>query len=267
MPEGDTIWRIAVRLDPAIAGRELIRFEAARLTGPRPALGRPVQGAKAVGKHLLVRFGDGVVLDTHLRMTGSWHLYAGDARWQRPAHLARAVVGVPGWTAVCFAAPVVRTFHEGQAGPSPVDHLGPDLAAEHPDLDEAATRFAARADGDTLLCDHLLDQRVSAGIGNVYKNELLWLSRLHPLVRAQQVPPGTVREMLEGAHRLLRVNIDHFGDRITVPQVPGGLAVYGRARQPCPRCGTLIERADLGANPRSCYWCPACQPHPDGPAR
>ncbi len=262
MPEGDTIWRIAARLDPAIAGKELVRFEAARLTGPRPALGLAVQGANAQGKHLLVRFGDGVVLDTHLRMTGSWHLYPADERWQRPAHLARAVIGVPGWTAVCFAAPVVRTFHERQAGPSPVDHLGPDLAAEHPDLAAASARFVNLADGDTLVCDHLLDQRVSAGIGNVYKNELLWLSRLHPLARAQQIPGATVMATLAAAHRLLRFNIDHGGDRITVPEVPGGLAVYGRARRPCPRCGTPIERADLGTYPRSTYWCPRCQPAP-----
>ena len=260
MPEGDTIWRIAARLDPAIAGQPLVRFEAARLTGPRPALGHPIQGAEAKGKHLLVRFGDGVVLDTHLRMTGSWHLYADGQRWQRPAHLARAVIGVSQWTAVCFAAPVVQTFHERQLRPGPLDHLGPDLAAEHPDLDEATRRFAATAQPDTLLCDHLLDQRVSAGIGNVYKNELLWLSRLHPLSRATSVATDTARSILETAHRLLRFNIDHPGDRITVPQVPGGLAVYGRARQPCVRCATTIERADLGANPRSTYWCPRCQP-------
>ncbi|HEX8580961.1 MAG TPA: DNA-formamidopyrimidine glycosylase family protein, partial [Acidimicrobiales bacterium] len=109
MPEGDTIHRTAARLRPALEGRVVRRFEAPRLEGEaagRPRVGVAVAGVEARGKHLLVHFADGLTLQTHLRMSGSWHLYREGERWHRGAHLARAVVGVDGWVAVCFSAPV-----------------------------------------------------------------------------------------------------------------------------------------------------------------
>ena len=196
MPEGDTIWRVADRLRPALEGRRLVRFEAPRLAGgPRPRPGDRVEAVEARGKHLLVRFERGVTLQTHLRMTGSWHLYSSGQRWQRPAHLARAVVEVEGgWSAVCFAAPVVRTFVDDPAAAhrNPTAHLGPDLCRLDVDLDEVLRRVAA-ADADDVVCDLLLDQRVAAGIGNVYKSETLWACRLHPLVRVADVDAGLRR--------------------------------------------------------------------------
>lgn len=282
MPEGDTIWRVADRLRPALEGRRLVRFEAARLAGgPRPRSGDRVEGVEARGKHLLIRFERGVTLQTHLRMTGSWHLYRAGDRWQRPAHLARAVVEVEdGWVAVCFAAPVVRTFVEGPAGRSPARggpawasrdptaHLGPDLCRADVDLDEVLRR-AARAEPDDVVCDLLLDQRVAAGIGNVYKSETLWACTVHPLTRAPDVDHDLRRRLYGTASRLLRANLGG-GARITHPGVPGGLAVYGRRGRPCPRCGTPVERQLLGHQARSTYWCPRCQPAPDpspgGPA-
>ena len=261
MPEGDTIWRVADRLRPALVGAELRRFDAPRLTGPRPRIGERVVAVEPVGKHLLVRFERGVTVHTHLRMTGSWHLYRSGERWRKPAHLARLVIGVDGWEAVCFAAPVVRSV-----GPNddPVAHLGPDLASADPDIDLAVGRMAALVDGDALIVDALLDQRVAAGIGNVYKSEVLWAVRVSPLARLGQVDLAKRRELLAVAHRFLRANLGP-GARVTAPGVPGGVAAYGRRGRPCPRCGTPIERRVLGATVRSTYWCPRCQPLPAGP--
>jgi endonuclease VIII len=259
VPEGDTIWRVAARLRPALVDRPLVRFDAPRLVGPRPRPGETITAVDAVGKHLLVRFSGGVVLQTHLRMTGSWHLYRTGERWQRAPHLARVTITVPEWVAVCFTAPVVRTATSDEA----VAHLGPDLTSPAPDLDAAVARWG-RLDGDTLVVDALLDQRVAAGVGNVYKSEVLWAERVHPATPVGGLVAGIPRRLLGTAHRLLRANLG-AGDRITVPGAPGGLGVYRRRGRPCVRCGTPVERAVMGATARSTYWCPRCQPGPATP--
>ncbi|HJR26288.1 MAG TPA: DNA-formamidopyrimidine glycosylase family protein, partial [Acidimicrobiales bacterium] len=128
MPEGDTLQKTAARLRPALAGCALTRFEAPRLRGDAPALGTRIEGVEARGKHLLVHFADGLTLRTHLRMTGSWHVYRANERWKKPAYLARAVVGADsGWVAVCFQAPVVESYHRTGAEPAALAELGPDL--------------------------------------------------------------------------------------------------------------------------------------------
>ena len=266
MPEGDTIWRVAGRLRPALAGATLERFEAPRLVGPRPRPGEVVEAVEARGKHLLVRFSGGVVLQTHLGMTGSWHLYGTGDRWRRPAHLARVVVAVPGWTAVCFTAPTVRTWRGGETG---TGHLGPDLCRpdDEVDLDAVLERLAALGEPDTAVCDLLLDQRIAAGVGNVYKSEVLWALRVHPLTRLRDLPVELRRRLFEVAHRMLRANLGP-GGRVTAPEVACGVAAYWRRGRPCPRCGTPIERGVHDRIPRSCYWCPRCQqlPAPGPPA-
>lgn len=267
MPEGDTIRRVAARLRPALVGRSVRRFEAPRLVGPRPSPGCTVAAVDAVGKHLLVRFSDGVQLQTHLRMTGSWHLYRTGERWLRPAPLARVQIEVDGWVAVCFAAPVVRTSRVAplnRAVDTPaVAHLGPDLAAESVALEQVLTRLQAE-DPQRPMVDVLLDQRIAAGLGNVYKSELLWLHRLHPRTPLGLVGEAARRAVYADGHRLLRANLGS-GARVTAPGVPGGLAVYRRRGRACPRCATPIERADLGRPARSTYWCPRCQMEPERP--
>jgi len=253
VPEGDTIWRVAARLAPALVGAEVVRFAAPRLTGPAPALGSTVGAVDAVGKHLLVTFSDGVVLQVHLRMTGSWHLYRPGQQWTRPRHQARVEIETRDWLAVCFAAPVVRSSRRGPA----VAHLGPDLTAPDADVSSAAGRAGAE-DGARPIVDVLLDQRVAAGIGNVYKNELLWRHRYAPLAPVGALDRAALEAVYADAHRLLRRNLGP-GARTTVVGVPGGLAVYRRAGRPCLRCGGAVERAALGSPPRSTYWCPRCQ--------
>lgn len=264
MPEGDTIHRVANRLRPALVGHPLIRFEtpraAARTRPPSP--GTEVVGVDAVGKHLLIRFADGSVLRTHLRMTGSWHLYRPDERWRQPAHLVRALVEVPGWVAVCFAAPVVAIERDrpSTGGTDGTAHLGPDLTRDDltdADLDAAVDRIAALADPAAEIGDVLLDQRVACGVGNVYKSEALWACGTSPFTRVAELDRPTRRRLLFTASKLLRANVSTGGQRRTHA---AGLAVYGRTGQPCRRCGTPVRRRSQGEHARSTYWCPACQP-------
>jgi len=173
---------------------------------------------------------------------------------------------VPGWEAVCFSAPVVRTYHRGgrnalgQAD-DPVAHLGPDLCTADVDLDLAGARMATIPDPGTTVAEVLLDQRVAAGIGNVYKSEVLFACGLDPFTPIEQVPDDLRRRLLEVATRMLRRNLS-TARRTTVSGPPGSVAVYGRQRQPCRRCGTPVRMVHHGAQARSTYWCPRCQRPP-----
>src|SRR3954447_18709940 len=170
MPEGDTIHRAAARLRPALEGKALVRFEAPRAVGRPPRPGTVIDAVDAIGKHLLVRFSDGTTLRTHLRMTGSWHLYRTGERWQRGQHLARAVIEVDGWVAVCFSAPVV----ELERNDDRIAHLGPDLTPligqtltrldiTDAEIDEAVRRMDACSAPSEEIGAVLLDQRVACG--------------------------------------------------------------------------------------------------------
>lgn len=263
MPEGDTIHRTAGRLRPALAGRELVRFDAPRLVGSRPRAGETVREVDAVGKHLLIAFSGGLTLDTHMRMTGAWHLYATGERWRKPAYLMRALLVVDGWEAVCFSAPLVRTYptllvtERTDAGPAggPLAHLGPDLCRADADLDECLERMA-RLDPSTSLAEVLLDQRVCNGVGNVYKSEVCWACRVSPFAPIGECAPAQRAALVSTAARLLRANLGP-GSRTTVP---GGLAVYGRRGSPCRRCGTAVRSMRHGEQARVTFWCPTCQP-------
>jgi endonuclease VIII len=263
VPEGDTIFRTARTLHQALAGREVVRFEAQRLRFRSFARGTTVAAVEARGKHCLIRFDDGRVLHSHMRMTGSWHLYRPGERWRKKPAAARAVVEVAGrpeveddrgWVAVCFAAPVVDLV---EAGDAPVDHLGPDLCLPDPDLDEALRRLARHSPAERPIGDALLDQRVTAGIGNVYKSEACFACGIHPFTPVGRLSDGQRRHLLETSARMLRQNLDH-ADRTTVDG--GGLAVYGRRDRPCLRCGTPIAWRPQGDQRRGTYWCPTCQP-------
>lgn len=270
MPEGDSIHNAAQRLRPALEGHRLVRFEASRAHGAMPRPGATITAVEAVGKHLLVRFDDGFVLETHLRMTGRWDLYRRGERWRKGAHLARAVIETDEHVAVCFSAPVVRVHRAAPDGASPslrsaIGHLGPDLCRADADLTVALARMQDAVDPDTLIVDVLLDQRVAAGIGNVFKSEVLWACRVAPSARLGAVEPAVRRQLLETAARQLRANLGS-GRRTTVAGPPGSLAVYRRARRPCRRCGTPIRYATMGGSNRGTYWCPRCQPDPADPA-
>jgi endonuclease-8 len=263
VPEGDTIHRAASALRAALVGREIVRFEFRR--DPRglrpPATGTQVSAVEARGKHLLVDFDDGTTLHTHMQMTGAWHVYRDNERWRRPAHRARVIIRVDdGTTAVCFDAPVVELRRDHSVRPPTraaraLERLGPDLCTPGADIETALHNLDA-LDAATDIAIALLDQRVAAGIGNVYKSEVCWAVCVSPFTATGALEDDTRRRLYELAHRFLLANVDTTR-RTTVR---GGLAVYGRAARPCPRCRTPIRRARQGDPPRSTYWCPNCQP-------
>jgi endonuclease-8 len=269
MPEGDTVHHWAARIRDALAGRPLKRVEIRRDTrGLRPpAPGTRVVDAEARGKHLLVHFDDGAALHTHMMLHGSWQVYRPGARWTRPAHQARVVLEAEdGTTAVCFGAPVVELRRdEARRPPSrparTLARLGPDLCDPGADLDAAVARFDILS-AATTIGEALLDQRVACGVGNVFKSEICWACHVHPAAPVSALTPDGRRALIETAHRQLVANVGGGARRVTYR---GGLAVYGKHRRPCPRCRTPICRAWHGADPRVSYWCPTCQPEPEGP--
>jgi endonuclease-8 len=273
MPEGDTIHRTAAALRTAVLGKSLTAFEAPRLVGLRPAIGAVIERVESKGKHLEIGFDDGVVLHTHMRMTGSWHLYRAGEQWRKSARQARVIIEVPGWQAVCFSAPVVRTYRAKEFLPNPrLANLGPDLCQPDADIDESLARIDRLLEPETTVAEVLLDQRIASGIGNVYKSEVLWVCELHPFTPIGALLPEQRAALLDEAARLLRSNLDR-PKRVTVPGVPGGVAVYGRHAKPCFRCHTPIAVAKHGEQARVTYWCPGCQlfiplpePEPDDTA-
>ena len=258
MPEGDTVYRAARTLNEALAGRVLDRcdirvpaFATVDFSGER------VEQVLSVGKHLLHRVGE-FTIHTHLKMEGSWEVYPIDARWRHPAWQARAILGVPGTLAVGFQLgelEVVPRERESEL----IGYLGPDLLG--PDWDAQAAVRNLAADPDRAVGLALLDQRVMAGLGNVYRNELCFLRGLLPTRPVCSVPdlPGLV----ELAHRLIGANRDRI-ERTTTGDLRRGRRtwVYGHEHAPCLRCGAVIRRGALGESAeteRHTYFCPRCQ--------
>ena len=258
MPEGDTIHRAALRLAHALDGKPVRRIETPRARGPvrAPDPGTPIRGVEARGKHLLVSFEDGRTLRTHMRMSGSWHLYPTGQRWRKPSHLMRALIEVDGWQAVCFNAPEVEWLRDGAWVDDRLGHLGPDLCRAEADLDRAADLMGSVPGPATEVGVVMLDQRVACGVGNVYKSEVLHACGTNPFTPVGALDAADRLRLVATASRLLRANLG-AGPRQTVT---GGLAVYGRAGRPCRRCGTTILARRQGEQARTTYWCPTCQP-------
>ncbi len=259
VPEGDTIHRTATALRTALVGKPLVYFEAPRLVGPLPVLGRVVERVESRGKHLEIVWDDGLVLHTHLRMTGSWHLYRVGERWRRPTSQLRAAIQVADWVAVCFNAPTVETYRSFDPLRHPVlGRLGPDLCRADADLAECVRRMAAYPERTTPIAEVLLDQRVTCGVGNVYRCEVLWACELSPFAQVGALADADRWQLVNAAARMLRANLNRVG-RVTAPHVGGGLAVYGRNGQPCPRCHDTVAVRRFGEHARVLYWCPTCQ--------
>lgn len=269
MPEGDTIHRAAAALHRALAGRTVVRFETAlaqlaRLDADRPIAGRTVEGARAAGKHLLLAFSGDLVLRTHMRMSGSWHLYRPGVAWRRPSSAARVVVGTDAAIAVAFDVPVAEWLEGPRAVARQPDlaALGPDLLDPAFDAAEATRRLRTRPDRE--IGEALLDQRALAGVGNVFKNEILFVAGVHPDRPVGRLSEAELAELLAAARRLLLANVGPgapLGRRTTGALDPGkALFVYGRSGEPCRRCGAPIAFERQGIHARTTYFCPRCQP-------
>lgn len=252
MPEGDTIFRAARSLDRALAGRTVLRFDTvfSRLT--RASLeGRTIERVTARGKHLLMWFSGGLVLRTHMRMHGSWHLYRAGERWRRPRHLMRLALLTDAFEAVAFDVPVAELFDTSRMDTGgAVADLGPDLLSDGFDATEAIARLRAR--DDLEIGEALLDQTALAGIGNIFKSEALFAAGVSPFARVESLSEEALGRIVTSARALLRASTTEQGRRPP-------MRVYGRGGKPCRRCGTFIERRLQGANARSTYWCPRCQ--------
>ncbi len=263
MPEGDAVWRTAERLRSALDGRTLVRtdfrvpqYATADLTG-----GTVVETVSR-GKHMLTRI-DGpdeqqVTLHTHLKMEGSWRVHRPGDRWGKPGHLARVVLDAGDRMAVGFQLGIVELLPRDRED-DVVGHLGPDLLGPDWDEDEAVRRLTG--DPDRPLGEALLDQRNLAGIGTIYRTELCFLTGYDP-----RSPVGAVADplrMVRLAHTMLVQNRHHPQIVTTGDKRRGrSLWIYGRGKERCLRCGTPIERGELGAPgvERVAYWCPTCQP-------
>ena len=251
MPEGDTLFNTALTLRPALLGESLTAVNIRARGMYRLRVGDVVRSVEAVGKFLEIVVERGLALRTHLHMTGVWHLYEQGERWRRPRHLARAVLETESHIAVCFAAPTVEI---GPAVDDRLAHLGPDLCHADVDLDVVLDRVAG-ANPATEIAEVLLDQRLAAGIGNVYKNEVLWACELSPFRPLADVDEPMRRRLYESAAEQLQANLGRW-KRQTHPK---GLAVYNRAGQGCYRCFGRIRTIEHGDIGRRTWWCANCQ--------
>ncbi|GAA1414951.1 putative endonuclease 8 2 [Glutamicibacter uratoxydans] len=271
MPEGDSVYQATARLHQALAGQVLLRsdFRVPALS-TTDLSGYLVKEVRPRGKHLLMRFTPPedhdpafkkppLTLHSHLLMEGRWDIYAPAERWKRPAHTARVVLGVESATAVGFdiaQVKLVPTENEDEL----IGHLGPDLLGADWDPQLAARNL--RSQPERSIGDALLDQRIMAGVGNIYRSEVLFLARLNPLTLIGQVV--NLEKVVQTSQRLLEINKNR-PRRVTT-----GLArtrepywVYGRTGKPCLRCGTRIQQFTLesqsSGQDRDCYFCPSCQ--------
>jgi endonuclease VIII len=255
--EGDTILRLARRLNEGLAGKAI----SARTPGPRrpaglPASeldGRELERVESRGKHLLLHFDGGLALHSHLGMRGSWQIYNAGERWRRPAHQAWIALTGEGSEAVNFGGSTMRIAREAQLLRDPrLGRLGPDLLADDFDATVAVARLRGTRP-ELELGNALLGQRLVAGIGNIFKSEGCFAAGLDPNRPLGSLSDDELIAVLNATRGLMleAVESGRQPDR-----------VYRKAGRPCPRCGTPILSRAQGDSARTTYWCPSCQPPP-----
>lgn len=274
MPEGDTIFRAARTLNRALAGRTVMRFQTVlpklgRVDVDAPLAGRTVESVESRGKWLLMRFSGDLTLLTHMLMNGSWHIYRPGEAWQRRRDDMRIVVETEKILAVCFGVQVAE-FHTSETLRSHpgFSRLGPDLLGS--DFDEAQAVANIRQRSHMQIADALLTQSALAGIGNVYKSEVCFSCGVNPFRAVAQVTDEQVKCLVATARKFLGANVatgttasivTYTGFRRTTGRSDRSerLWVYGRAGQPCRKCGALIQTKKQGPGARVTFWCPECQ--------
>ncbi len=283
MPEGDTIYRSARAMQRAIGGKVCTGFETglaplARVNDEAPVAGRMVEKVEAQGKWLLVHFSGDLILVTHMLMSGSWHLYRAGEKWWMGRDRMRAVIrageGEGAWQAVAFNVPVAE-FHTARslARYTQIPKLGVDLLGGEYTREAGVARLkgygAEHPEAEIAVV--LLNQRVLAGLGNVYKSEVAFAAEVNPFRAMSTLTERELEVMAEVSGKWLKVNVlDGAGDGIVTysgnRRTTGSsdrserLWVYGRQGQECRRCGAVVEMRKQGEQARSTYWCPGCQP-------
>jgi endonuclease-8 len=250
--EGDTILRLARRFEATLLG-ETIAAAAPNPRGKAASVerldGLALQSVAAHGKHLMLGFGD-LSLHSHLGMSGGWHFYRPGSRWRRPRSSAWAVLSDGRWDAVQFGGPTLRVTTTSRLRRDPqITRLGPDILAE--DFDVDAVVAAMRTDPTRGLGDVLLDQRLVAGIGNIFKSEACFAARLDPWRPVGEVSEEEMHAVLAAAREQMLAAVEANGRH--------RFRVYKRRQGSCPSCrGPISSRGQGDAN-RTTYWCPRCQ--------
>ena len=280
MPEGDTIFRTARALGRALAGKPITGFRSTyplltRFNDDTPLAGQLVDRVEARGKWLLIHFSGGGALVTHLLMNGSWHIYRHGERWQQPRANMRIVLENSDYVAVGFRVPVAEMHNQRTlARDGRIPSLEIDVLSPAFDAAEAARRVQAH--GNEEIADVLLHQEVLAGVGNVFKSEICFVTGINPFCKVSALNQDRLQTAIAVAQKLLAANVlENSGDaivtyggrkrRTTHESDPGAsLWVYGRKDEPCRRCGESIRMRIQGPDARVTFWCARCQPMPDG---
>jgi endonuclease-8 len=279
MPEGDTIYRAARALDRALGGRVVTAFETglaklARVNDDSPLVGRAIEKVQSRGKWLLIYFSGDLILVTHMLMSGSWHLYRTGERWKMGRSRMRVVIRTEDWEAVAFNVPIAefhtrRSLERSEQMPT----VGADVLSEEFTVEGGAERLAAygRENPEAEIAVALLNQRVLAGLGNVYKSEVAFAAGVNPFRAMRTITPREMEKMVEVARRYMKANVadgaaggivTYAGNRRTMRAMDREerLWVYRRQGQECRRCGAAVMMRRQGVQARSTYWCPECQP-------
>jgi endonuclease-8 len=279
MPEGDTIYRSARAMQKALAGKVCTRFETglallARVDDEAPIAGRVIERVEARGKWLLVHFSGDLILLTHMLMSGSWHLYRTGEKWWMGHDRMRVALFTDDWQAIAFNVPVAE-FHTARSleRHSQIPKLGVDVLGEGYTVQQgiAALKRYAAENPQAEIAVALLNQRVLAGLGNVYKSEVAFAAGVNPFRAMSTITDREYEVMAERAERWMQANvIDGAGDGIVTysgsrrttnnADRAERLWVYGRQGLECRRCGATVMMRKQGEQARSTYWCPGCQP-------
>ena len=279
MPEGDTIYRAARALQRAIGGKVVTGFETglaklARVNDDSPLVGRVVEKVESRGKWLLIYFSGDLILVTHMLMSGSWHLYRVGERWQMARGKMRVVIKAADWEAVAFNVPIAE-FYTARSleRSSQVPKLGPDILSDEFTVEGGVARLAdyGRENPDAEVGVVLMNQRVMAGLGNVYKSEVAFAAGVNPFRAMRTITEREMERVVDFAWRYMKSNVAEgtgagivttSGDRRTTHAMDREerLWVYRRQGQECRRCGATVMMRKQGVQVRSTYWCPECQP-------
>jgi endonuclease-8 len=274
MPEGDTIFRAARTLNRALAGQVVTKFETqlpqlSRVDYDTPVAGRTVERVEAAGKWMRMYFSGDLILLTHMLMSGSWHIYRPGEPWQRGRTQMRVAVHTRDFVAVGFQVPVAEFHTAATLERHASAHLGPDVLAPEFDEAQAVQQLRTRPDLETGVA--LLRQSLVAGMGNVFKSEVCFASRVHPFRLVGSLTDGELHALISHARTFMQANVTegagarivtYSGMRRTTGRADPSarLWVYKRAGEPCRRCGSAILSRKQGTEARITFWCPRCQP-------
>ncbi len=280
MPEGDTIFRTARALGRALIGKPVTVFRSTypllmRFNDDTPLAGQLVERVEPRGKWLLIHFSGGGTLVTHMLMSGSWHIYRHGERWQQPRTNMRIVIENSEYIAIGFRVPVAE-MHTAQSLARHPRIPQVEIDVLSPEFNPGEAERRVRAHGGEEIADVLLHQEVLAGVGNVFKSEVCFVTGVNPFCKVHAIDDAKLAEVIAVARKLVKANVlEDSGDaivtyggrkrRTTHESDPGAsLWVYGRSGEPCRRCGEPIHRRSQGPDARVTFWCPRCQPTADG---